>query len=443
MKLLQILFLILAVLIQLQVVNASETSETAQINTVIYAGEALLVPGQLPKKAVIITIADGRILKTQSNQPKPVPSGLDTNNVPAFIDLSCCFVMPGFIDVQTHLQSGPGSPPWHVRMTELTDADFTLKVMINARNTLQAGFTSIRDMGHSGRSVFSVHDAIEKGRIEGPRMQVAGEVIRPTGGELRSWLRPEIEPLYQVSAVCDGPYDCKRAVRAQAAQGATTIKVVTKQDLGPHSTSQFDLMELIAIREAGHDLGLKVTASAFSTPSINLPLKAGFDGVVHGTYVDDETLKLFHNKDAIYIPTLLAARVVREMAENAALSVSDAWRKENMAIYHGMVGSFRRALKAGVKIAFGTDAGWRPHGGNAEQMVQMVELGMSPGEVLNSATLTAAAAMGWDDKVGSLIAGKFADIVATRISPLDDINTVMSPVFVMKNGKTIRQEIPQ
>lgn len=437
------LFLISITLLQLQGANAAEIPQAAPISTLIYAGEALLVPGQPPQKAVIITIAGGRIVRTRSNQPKPSATASGSGNRPTVIDLSCCFVMPGFIDLQTHLQSGPGAPPRSVRMTEWTDADFTLRAMINARKTLQAGFTTIRDMGHSGRGVFAVHEAIEKGLIEGPRLQIAGEVIRPTGGELREWLRPEIEPLYQVSAICDGPYDCKRAVRAQAARGATTIKVATKQDLTSHSASQFDITELRAIREAAHDLDLKVTASAFSTPSIKLPLKAGFDGIVHGTYLDDETLRLLRRKDAFYIPTLLAARVVREMAEDPALPVSEDWRKENMAIYHGMTDSFRRALKAGVNIAFGTDAGWRPHGGNAEQMVQMVELGMSADEVLNSATLNAAKAMGWDDRTGSLIAGKFADIVATRLSPLDHMKTVMSPVFVMKGGKVIRREIPQ
>ena len=406
--------------------------DAEQATKTIFAGEALLIPGKAPAKDVLIKITGNKITNIAADQEKPQTSNL--------IDLSCCFVMPGLIDVQTHLESEPGLPSRATRMTEWTDADFTLHAMLNARNTLNAGFTTIRDMGHHGQSVFAVHDAIEKGRIMGPRMQVAGEVIRPVGGELRSWLRPEIEPLFQPTAVCNGPYDCKRAVRAEAARGATTIKVETKQDLSAGTPSQFDLAELVAIREAAHELGLKVTASAFSTPSINLPLQAGFDGVVHGTYVDDETLRFLSLNDAYYIPTLLAARVVKEMAENPNMPVSDSWRRENLDIYNGMIDSFKRALRARVKIAFGTDAGWRPHGGNAEQMVQMVELGMPPADVIKAATLNAAAAMGWDGKVGALRPDHFADIIATKASPLENMHSVMSPVFVMKDGQIVRQE---
>lgn len=399
----------------------------------IYAGTALLDPERAPAKRVLITLQGERIASVAEGIDLATASrDLDDSDV--LVDLSCCFVMPGLIDIQTHLTSEPGLPSHHIRLTEWTDADFTLRAMRNASATLYAGFTTIRDMGHHGDSVYAVRDAVERGDIPGPRMQVAGEVIRPTGGELRSWMKPEVENLLRSHAVCDGPYDCKRAVREAQAIGATTIKVETKQDLLPGSESQFDSGELIAIREAAHALGLKVTASAFSAPSMNQPLLAGFDGVVHGTFIDGDTLALLKQSGAFYIPTLLAARVVKEIADNPASPVSAEWRAENLAIYHGMTESFQAAYAHGVNIAFGTDAGWRPHGANAEQLRQMVELGMSPAEVLKTATVNAARAMGWEDRVGSLSPGLYGDLIAVAGNPLERIELLEAPLVVIKGG---------
>ncbi|WP_195891465.1 metal-dependent hydrolase family protein [Luminiphilus syltensis] len=353
------------------------------------------------------------------------------------LDLSCCFIIPGLIDTQTHLTSQPNLPPHSVRRTQWSDADRTVIAMRNAEKTLRGGFTSIRDMGHSGQSVFAVRDAINDGLIEGPRMQAAGELIRPTGGELAGWMQEEIEQALHVAAICDGPADCGRAVRASIALGADTIKVATKGDLAADSPSQFALEELIAIREAAHRKGVRVTASGFSTDSINLPLAAGFDGVVHGTYSDTETFELLRENKAWFIPTLLAARVVREMAEDPDSRRSDAWREENLSIYHGMVASFRAAMDAGVQIAFGTDAGWRPHGENAEQLEQMVELGMTPHDALLSATAHAAAAIGWDSEIGAIEPDKYADILVLKGNPLEQITLTRTPLAVIKGGSVV------
>jgi len=418
---------------------SAQAAESAQADTIIFAAEALLVPGEPVQKNVAFYLQNGRIIDVRTDlRTGDVPA--EESNTSKQVDLSCCFVVPGLIDTQTHLESQRDLPPRDVRMTTWSEADYVLRAMVHARRTLEAGFTTIRDMGSHGDYMFALRDAINEGLVPGPRMQVAGQIIHPTGGEFRSRFTPEIEALFDQSAACSGADDCRRAVREQIARGSDTIKVGVFRDLKPGTPSQFSLAELKAIAEEAHRLGVRVTGSSFSADSINLPLQAGFDAVVHGTFIDPETLKLLRDASAYYIPTLVAARTVREMAEDPGLPFSQDWRDENLLIYSGMTDSFQQVLKAGLPIAFGTDAGWRPHGGNAEQLVQMVELGMPGEQVIATATVHAAAAIGWSEKVGSLEVGKFGDLVATRKSPLQDISELTRPVMVVKSGQIVFEQ---
>jgi len=402
----------------------------AQQQAVIYAGEALLRPGEPPAKNVAVSIADRRIQAVRVGVPLPGDEAASP-----VIDLSCCVLLPGLIDVQTHLTTQRDMPPSSERMVSWSDADVVLRAMVHAERTLLAGFTTVRNMGSHGDAMFALRDAIAAGDVDGPRMQVAGEIIRPTGGDLRPPFRPEVEELFSVASVCDGADDCMRAVRAQAARGADTIKVMVMPHLRPGAKSQMTPEELGAIAGTAHALNRMVTASAFGAHTISQPLRAGFDAVVHGTFLDETGVRLLLEKEAFYIPTLAAARTVKDIAEDPEARVSEAWRRENLAIYHGMVESFRMALAAGVPIAFGTDAGWRPHGRNAEQLLIMRDQGMSPAAALEAATVNAAKAIGWDDRIGSIEAGKFADLIAVGESPLARLEAIMTPVFVMKGGE--------
>lgn len=414
----------------------AEAKEDSRADTIIFAAEALLVPGTPTEKNVALHLQNGRIIQVRAalSAEDVLAAESSASN---WIDLSCCFVVPGLIDTQTHLETQRDLPPRAVRMTTWSDADYVLRAMVHARRTLEAGFTTIRDMGSHGDSMFALRDAINEGLVPGPRMQVAGQIIHPTGGEFRSRFTPEIEALFDNSAACSGADDCRRAVREQVWRGSDTIKVGVFRDLKPGTPAQFSLAELQAIAEEAHRLGVRVTASSFSAETMNLPLQAGFDAVVHGTFIDPDTLKLLRSTSAYYIPTLVAARTVKEMAEDLNLPFSQAWREENLLIYTGMTDSFQQVLKAKLPIAFGTDAGWRPHGGNAEQLVQMVELGMPSEQVIATATVHAAKVMGWSAEVGSLEVGKFGDLVATRNNPLQDISELTRPVMVVKGGQVV------
>jgi len=434
----QVSWLLCILILSLSPLSA-EATEPAGADTSIFAAEALLVPGQPVQQNVVLYLQNGRIIEVRP-AIRAEDSLNEEPNTGKRIDLSCCFVVPGLIDTQTHLESQRDLPSRAVRMTTWSDADYVLRAMVHARRTLEAGFTTIRDMGSHGDYMFALRDAVNEGLVPGPRMQVAGQIIHPAGGEFRSRFTPEIEALFDKSAACNGADDCRRAVREQIARGSDTIKVGVFRDLRPGTPAQFSLTELQAIAEEAHRLGVRVTASSFSADSMNQPLKAGFDAVVHGTFVDPETLKLLRATSAYYIPTLVAARTVREMAEDPDLPFSQDWREENLLIYSGMTNSFQQVMQAGLPIAFGTDAGWRPHGGNAEQLVQMVELGMPSEQVIAAATIHAASAMGWSANVGSLEAGKFGDLVATRNSPLQDISELTRPVMVVKGGQVVFEQ---
>lgn len=396
---------------------------------VVHAGTLLAVPGMPPVKEYSIVIRGDRIERLHPGyiEPRSVHSEAE------FLDLSSAFVLPGLIDVQNHFTSEVGQPPRSVRAVVNNDATAALNGAWFAGHTLMAGFTTVRDMGDSGRAMFALRDAIDAGKVPGPRMQAAGQVIGPDlGGSI---YREEVEDILPRNAQCVGADGCRRALREQVRRGADTIKVYVNHDLLPETESYFLPTELTAMVDAAHQLGRKVTASAFGTAAINTALRAGVDGIVHGVFLDDESVRLLLLNDAFFIPTLNAAETVREMALDPAIPVSDSWRRENLEIHRAMTASLIRAHKAGVRIAFGTDAGWRRHGDNAEQFLHMVAGGMSAAEAIVSATVNAAAAMGWSDRIGTLEPGKFADVIAVEASPLQDVVRLQKVVCVVKGGE--------
>lgn len=396
---------------------------------VIHAGTLLAVPGMEPINEYSIVIHGDRIESLHPGYIEPQ----SIHGKAEFLDLSSVFVLPGLIDVQNHFTSEVGQTPRSVQAVVNNDADVALSGAWFAGHTLAAGFTTVRDMGDSGSAMFALRDAIAAGKVPGPRMQAAGQIIGPELGG--NSYRQEIQNILPVNARCSGADNCRKVLREQVNRGADTIKIYLNHDLLPQTESYFMPAELTALVETAHQLGRKITASAFGTQAINAALSAGVDGLVHGVFLDDESIHLLLLNKVFFIPTLNAAEAVREMALDPAIPASDAWRRENLEIHRAMTASLTRAHKAGVRIAFGTDAGWRRHGDNAEQFLHLIAGGLSTAEAITTATVNAAEAMGWYDRIGTLEPGKFADLIAVSGSPLQDIAQLQRVVCVVKGGE--------
>ncbi len=413
----------------------SAPSETPVSPSVIYvqAGALLDKPGQAPRGHSTIIIRDDKVAEVRNGYVAPEPGA-------TLIDLHDRFVLPGLIDMHVHL-TGIGGDPIQTRLTEINrdDADDLMYAVANARVTLRAGFTTVRDLGSDPRGIRALRDAIERGDVEGPTIVNAGEVISVTGGHgdaadgLAAVYADAIRA--RQTNICDGADECRRAVRQQVSMGAQVIKFAAtggvlsnvSSGLGRAMTPE----EMRAIVETAHSLGLKVAAHSHAAEGTKAALEAGVDTIEHGTYLDDETIRLFKAKGAWLVPTEMA-RVVLDQAR-AGLLPPAMVAKAEAAVAAGKV-SHRKAVAAGVRIAFGTDSGVSKHGANAGEFVFLVEDGMTPTQALRAATLYAAEALGRSDTIGSIEPGKDADIIAVTGDPLVDITRMQHVNFVMHRG---------
>ncbi len=381
-----------------------------------------------------LLVEDGRVVGVRSGHVGPRDFSADAE----LIDLSTLHVLPGLIDLQVHFTGQLGDTGGTERDVTMSDAAVAVRAAAYARRTLEAGFTTVREMSTSDQAMFALRDGIAAGHVPGPRIQAAGRIIGPQlGGRV---LRPEVEDAVVRNADCAGADDCQKAIRELVHQGSDTVKVYMSHDLLPATEPWFSPAELEALVAESHALRRKVTASAFGSRPIKAALRAGVDAVVHGVFLDEEAVQLLLGRKAYLIPTLSAAETVRELALDESANLSPAWRAENLEIHRAMFDGFRRAHAAGCRIAFGTDAGWRAHGSNALQFKLMVAAGMTSSEAIVSATSAAADAMGWGDRVGRLLPGFQADLIAVRGDPLRDITALQDVSFVMKAGVVILHE---
>lgn len=407
--------------------------------TLVHAGTLLAVPGEPPRAEQTVVVRDGSIERIADGFLQP--EDIDEPEA-RLLDLSNSFVMPGFIDLHVHLSGQAGTGTRFDSVT-MTDADVALRAEMYARRTLEAGFTTVRDLGSSGDSIFALRDAIEAGWVPGPKILVSGDTITPTGGHGDvHGLRADVAAVIASTGVCDGPDDCREAVRRQVKRGADVIKVTATGGVMSETSTgtgqQFTDEELRAIAEAAHALGRKVTAHAHGKGGIDAALRAGFDSIEHAMWADEDSMELFKQSDAWLVPTVYPITAVgdtpEKMKQGPFKDMPPPVMQKLLALGRQPKEMTALAYDVGVKIALGTDSGVSPHGENGHEFIEYVNAGMSEMEALMAGTVNAARAGGIAEEVGSLVPGKAADLVALPASPLDDIEAVLRPTLVMRDG---------
>ncbi|NHZ83517.1 amidohydrolase family protein [Massilia sp. CCM 8695] len=368
---------------------------------------------------------------------------------PGHIDLSAHSCLPGLIDMHVHLSGESRKQADALRDTiSLNPADHAYRSVAYAERTLKAGFTTVRDLGADDGVNVALKRAIAAGSIPGPRMFTAGKSIATTGGHA--------DPTNNYSqrfsralgtpgpneGVVNSADDARAAVRARYKEGADLIKVTATGGVLSQARNgqnpQYTEDELRAIVNTAKDYGFRVAAHAHGTDGIKRALRAGVDSIEHGTLMDDEAIALFKKHGAWFVPTMSAGRYVADKSKDPDY-YSPLVRPKAAAIGPQIQATFARAYKAGVKIAFGTDAGVFPHGDNAKEFAYMVEAGMPPLEAIRSATLNAAALLDQGTRLGSVEPGYAADIIAVTGDPLRDIALMQQVRFVMKDGVVYKQ----
>ncbi|HTE01886.1 MAG TPA: amidohydrolase family protein [Mucilaginibacter sp.] len=356
------------------------------------------------------------------------------------VDLKNKTVMPGLIDCHVHLES-QGNKNSIVEGFRFTDADIAYHAAVYAKRTLMAGFTTVRDLGGSGVNI-SLRRAVQQGLVDGPRIVTAGRAISGSGGHMDPSVgfrddvfshRPGPD-----EGVADGKDELIKAVRLQFKRGSDLIKIASTGgvlDLSEDASgAQFSIEEIKAVVETAKDFGMKVACHAHGAEGIRRAILGGVTSIEHGTFMNDEDMELAKKYGTYLVPTIIAGKSVSDSAKIAGYFPPVIARKA-VEVGSQIQATFGRAYKAGVKIAFGTDAGVYAHGKNYIEFQYMVEAGMPPMEAIKAATTSAADLLGMSSKIGSITTGKFADIIAVDGDPLQDIKTMKNITFIMKEGK--------
>lgn len=383
---------------------------------------------------------------TEKNKIMAVENGFSkAGNNDKVIDLKNKTVMPGWMDMHVHIESET-NPNRYLETFTLNPADYAFQSVVFSERTLMAGFTTVRDLGGTGVNI-SLRNAINKGLIKGPRVYTAGKSIATTGGHAdptNAYRKDLMGDPGPAEGVANGPDECRQAVRQRYKDGSDLIKItatggvgsVAKDGKGP----QFSDDELKAIVETAKDYGFKVAAHAHGAEGMKRAIRAGVNSIEHGTFMDDEAIELFKKYGTWYVPTITAGISIGDSAKKPGY-FPEIVRLKALEIGPHMQSTFAKAYKAGVKIAFGSDAGVFMHGKNWMEFSYMIEAGMPPMEAIKSATINAADLLGMKDQLGSIETGKLADIIAVDGDPLKDSLVFGKVVFVMKDGVVYKSEL--
>ena len=407
---------------------------------IVHAGRLLAVPGAAVTTEQSVIIVDGIIASIADGYLDAETAGATSEDNVVIHDLSDMFVLPGLIDGHVHI-TGENNPRSRLQRVEMSDADYALAGAGYAKTTLKAGFTTVRDVGARSRdAVFALRDGIERGDVAGPRIFASGSTISVTGGhgDGTQGYREDVAALLHSTGVCDGVGSCRNAVREQVRRGADHIKLTATAGVLSNTSAgleqQFFEDEMKAIMETAHAMGRKATAHAHGVNGINAALRAGVDSIEHGTYLNNESIRLFRRTGAYLVPTVLAGVTVAEWAEDPNSFLLPPQRAKARQVGPLMFEMARRAHEGGVKIAFGTDSGVSKHGDNAREFQLLVDAGMTEMEAIITATVNGADNLGMSDKLGTIETGKYGDIVAVEGDPLTSIDELLDIDFVMKEG---------
>lgn len=380
--------------------------------------------------ASAVILIDGERI-TAAGSELAIPAGAQV------IDLGNKTVLPGLIDMHTHLTGDPQDAGYAVVAKSVPR--MTMTGAKNARLTLQAGFTTVRNLGAEGYSDIGLRDAINDGEIPGPRIAASGPAMGITGGHCDDTMHaPEYKSVGL--GVADGTEEALKVTRRIIKYGADVIKICATGGVlsfgDDPRTSQYTQEELKAIISDAHRLGRKVAAHAHGGDGIKLAVLAGVDSIEHGSYIDDEGIKLMKEHKTWLVPTLYLGDWLIDNAE--AIKLPAPLLAKAKVVLPTARQNIARAIKAGVPIAFGTDAAVYPHGLNGREFAVLVKLGMTPLQAIRTATVNASELLGWTDRVGSLETGKFADMIAVDGDPLKDVTTLERVQWVMKGGAVVK-----
>lgn len=413
----------------------------AEAVLIVHAGSLLDRPSQAPRGASTILIRGARVVEVRDGHVDASALGEPDAEV---IDLRDQFVLPGLIDSHVHLTSDLGGMAAQIASVTWSQSDTAFEAALNARKTLAAGFTTVRNLGDGDGVVRALRDAIAAGKLPGPRILTANTSISATSGHADPTLgfRAELhEALNTGENVCNGVESCREAVRRQIAQGADVIKLTITGGVNSRIGAGLGLQmfedEARAVFDTAQLYGKRVAVHAHGADGIILALKLGAASIEHGTLLDDAGLRLFKESGAYYVPTLSTVNgYIERLANNPEAYTGEVLAKIQWRI--GITGkSLQRAVPAGVKIAFGTDAGVSKHGRNADEFELMVKHGMTPAAAIVAATINAADLLGLSDEVGSLEPGKQADLIAVRGDPLSDVTVLKRVSLVMRGGAVV------
>ncbi|MGB1198383.1 MAG: amidohydrolase family protein [Thalassotalea sp.] len=435
-----VLFFILASVNHGTQASTTDNKNVSENITVLHAGQLLAIPGKKPLSKQTLVIKGGKLTQVLSG----FINASDIAKNAKVIDLSSSFVMPGLMDMHVHLQGELG-PKNDSEALKMSSQLMQMRSHMFAMRTLNAGFTTVRDVGSSPQEMYALRDAINNGWVQGPTIIAAGGVGITGGHADVSGVSPELMAFHDESnkTVCNGPFDCRRAARHSIKYGADLIKITSTggvlTDRATGTGQQMEMDELKEVVLAAKRMGKKVASHAHQEDGILAALEAGVASIEHGTYAGQKSYKLFKQTGAYLVPTLLAGETVLQLAKNTNV-LSASQKKKAIKVGTDMKGNFAKAYKAGVNIAFGTDSGVSKHGINAQEAVLMRKAGMSPMDIIKSATVNAADLINKSESLGTLEVGKMADVIATNASPLNNIEELLDVDFVMKSGVVIKKD---